>query len=226
MSIDIVIVTYNAKKTLKRCVKSIREHTGSLPYKLIIVDNNSTDGTSDFLNKCGDDIKIISNKKNLGFSGGANIAIKSTSNKYIAFVDDDAEVTKDWLKKLYKKINESPDIGIVGCKIALPKKIICSAETYLADGQCWAVGCGEKDKGQRDYVKDVDSVSGACWLMRRNIVKKIGLYDEQFFPCQFEDLDYCLRARQAGFRVMYNGKVSIIHHRFCRDGGIKTVTTG
>ncbi len=222
MRIDIIIVSYNAKKNIKRCVNSIRKHTRDCPYRLTIVDNNSTDGTVELLKTLGSDIKIIINKENLGFSGGANTAIKSTSGAYMALVDDDAEVTPHWLKKLHKKIRESPDIGIVGCKIVFPNNLIFCAEIGVSTGCPTSVGYGEADRGQRDYIKEVESVNGACWIMRREVFKKVGFYDTQFFPCQYEDLDYCLRARQAGFKVIYDGQVPIIHHHLFRDGGIRT----
>ncbi|MDD5670267.1 MAG: glycosyltransferase family 2 protein, partial [Candidatus Omnitrophica bacterium] len=219
-NVDIVIVTYNAKAKLGRCIRSIRKNTRHIPYTLTIVDNHCTDGTSDFLKSLGD-MKIITSRKNLGFSGGANLALKATSAKYIALVDDDAEVTQNWLKKLYHQINQRPDIGIVGCKIIFPDRMIFCAEIELSPGYCHAMGHGERDNRQRDYIKTVDAVCGACWLMRRGVIKKIGFFDEQFFPCKYEDCDYCLRATRAGFQVVYEGKVSIIHHNLNRDGKSK-----
>ena len=222
MRIDIIIVTYNAVRKLKNCIKYIRFHTQNVPYRLIIVDNNSTDGTSKFIKTIDDNSKIIHNETNLGFSGAANIALKSTSGNFIALVDDDTQVTKDWLKKMHKQIEESPDIALVGCKIVSPKNLIVSAEIDVSTNQCLNIGYGEIDKGQKDYIKDVEAINGACWLMRKNIVKQIGLFDEQFYPCQFEDVDYCLRARQEGFRIIYFGKVGVLHHRLLRNGGIQT----
>ena len=83
----------------------------------------------------------------------------------------------------------------------------------------YLVGSGEIDRGQKDYIKECDALVGACWLMRREVFNKIGGFDERFFPSQHEDIDYCLRARLAGYKIIYNGKVRVIHHHLYRDGG-------
>ena len=93
--IDIIIVTHNAKRLLKNCILSIRKHTQNVDYLITVVDNNSKDGTVNFLKKQRD-VNLIRNYKNLGFSAAANIGIKETHNNLIACLDDDVEVTKGW----------------------------------------------------------------------------------------------------------------------------------
>ncbi|MDP2939169.1 MAG: glycosyltransferase [Candidatus Omnitrophota bacterium] len=215
---DLIIVTYNAKDKLRLCLSSVERHTNGIQYMLTVVNNNSSDGTLQFLKKYQQQhkIKVIHTDKNLGFCGGANLALKNTSNKFIVLLDDDVEVTQGWLKELYKQIKNKPKIGIVGCKIFLPSKRIFSADYRVRP--IYLVGCGEIDKGQRDYIKECDALVGPCWLMRRELIKKVGYFDERFFPSQHEDIDYCLRTRLAGYKIIYNGRVKISHHHLFRDG--------
>lgn len=215
--VDIIIVTYNAKDKLRHCLESVIKYTKGLKYLITVVDNKSIDGTRGFLKKhYKDKINLMVNEKNLGFSGAANIALKNTSAEFIVFLDDDTEVTKGWLKRLYQKLLDSPRVGIVGCKISYPNNRIFSADLRLG---MKLAGKDEIDRGQRDYVKECDALVGACWLMKRELIKRVGFFDERFYPCQHEDLDYCLRTRLAGYKIIYNGKVKIIHHHLFRDRG-------
>lgn len=229
--LDIIIVTYNAKDKLKLCLKSVERHTKGIEYLLAVVNNHSTDGTFHFLKKYqkeNKNIKIINLNKNLGFSGGANLALKNTSKEFIALLDDDVEVTKGWLKGLYQYIRNKSEVGIVGGKVVFPDNRIFSIDGGISHSYIIKTnhtdhvhprGYGEKDKGQRDYVKECDVLAGPCWLMRRELLDDVGYFDERFFPSQGEDTDYCLRTRLAGYKIIYNGKVKIIHHHLYRDKG-------
>lgn len=215
--LDIIIVTYNAKDKLSRCLKSIEKHTKKTDYLLTIVNNNSTDGTFQFLEKYRKqkNAKVINTHKNLGFCGGANLALRNTHNKFICLLDDDIEVTKGWLPGLMEQIKNKPKVGIVGPKISFPNKIIWSAENQLKPIRM--IGSDEIDNGQRNYIRECDSLSGPCWLIRRKLINKVGWFDERFFPSQYEDVDYCLRTRLAGYKIIYDGKVEIVHHHLFRD---------
>ena len=212
--IDIIIVTYNAKNHLKRCVASIKRYTRN--YRMTIVDNHSCDGTAEYLGSLRD-VRLIRNGKNVGFSKAANIALQRTSGDYVVFVDDDARVvTRNWLPHLYRQIKGNPRIGIVGCKVILPnQRILCSDYFFYPAKD---IRIGEIDQGQKNYVRECDALAGTCWLMRRQVFDQIGGFDESFFPDGFEDIDYCLRARLAGFKLIYDGKVTIVHDNLHRWG--------
>lgn len=211
---DIIIVTYNAEDRLKSCIESVKRYTKD--YLITVVDNNSSDGTRRYL-KSLKDANVIFSKKNLGFCAGANLALRNTYNKFIVLLDDDAEVTKDWFIKLYEQIKDKPKVGIVSCTVVSPNNKLLCADYRVRPLQL--VGRGEIDRGQWAYIKECDALIGTCWLMRRELIKKVGYFDERFFPSQHEDIDYCLRVRLAGYRIIYNGKVKIIHHNLHRDGG-------
>lgn len=219
--IDIIIVTYNAKKKLMRCLESIEKNTRNIDYRLTVLDNASTDGTGAYLQKYlkafdKKQVQIIRSSKNLGFSEGANKAIKMTKSKFIALVDDDAEVTKDWLRRLYANIKRHKSVGIVGPKLLTPDNRIAGAGMFIWGRIMLQIGLGEKDAGQRDYTRDVDCLAGPCWLVRRELFEKIGYFDKRFFPSQYEDVDYCVRTRLNGYRIIYVGTATIIHHNLLR----------
>jgi len=217
MALDIIIVTYNAKDKLRRCLDSIKRYTQGIKYKITVVDNKCNDGTVEFLRKyCNDKVDVVLNKHNLGFSGGANIGLKNTKGKFIVLIDDDAEVTRGWAKLVYL-IKGRPKVGIVGCKISYPNTRIFAADYRIRQG--FLAGKDEVDKGQRDYIKECDAIVGTFWGMRRELLGKVGYFDERFYPSQHEDIDYCIRTRLAGFKIIYNGKIKIIHHHLFRDGG-------
>ncbi len=215
--VDIIIVTYNGKSTLRLCIDSIMRHTASIPYKMSIVDNNSSDGTAEWLIKNSKGrFDVVLNKKNSGFSGGANIALRRTKNPWVVLMDDDVEVTKDWLRDLLNCAKRKPDVGIVSGRIVFPDhRIWCAEFKFCPFGM---MGAEEKDRGQRSYTKSTDALVGPCWLIRRKVIEKVGDLDESYYPSQFEDIDYCIRARLAGFKVVYHGPVKIVHHHLYRFG--------
>lgn len=213
--VDIIVVTYNAKDKLKACLASIRRHTKRSSYTLTVVDNHSTDGTYGFLKDLGGDMNIIRAVANKGFSYAANVGLKNTSSEYVALVDDDVEVTPGWLDGLSHHLQRRKDAGIVTGKIVFPNDYIFCAGFFLK--RMTSLGIFEKDMGQHDAVRECDAFAGPCWLMRRSVVRDVGYFDEKYFPCQYEDIDYCIRARLAGYKIIYDGRIRIIHHNAFRD---------
>ncbi|MBP9837361.1 MAG: glycosyltransferase family 2 protein [Proteobacteria bacterium] len=212
--VDIIIVTHNAEEKLRACVTSLRKNTENSNYILTIVNNGSSDGTAKYLKTLKGNVQVITTKANKGFCYGANLGIESTNNDIVTLLDDDVEVTKDWLPTLLKKLRKKA-VGIVTPKIIFPNGTIFSAGFFLK--KLLSLGYGEIDFGQYNRVREFDAFPGPCWLIKRKVLQEIGKFDEKYFPCQYEDLDYCLRVRQAGYKIIYNGKVSVIHHNLFRS---------
>ena len=212
--IDIIIVTYNSRNLLKKCISSVRRFTRA-PYLITVIDNGSTDDTFSFL-KHQKDIRIIRNYRNAGFSKAMNQGIRNTHNKLIVCLDDDVMVTDHWLEGLEKHIHAAT-VGIVGCKIVYPNGKIHAAEYSISPRM--VIGKGESDFGQREYIREADALIGPCWLMKRELIDTIGYFDERFYPCQYEDIDFCIRARLAGYKIIYNGKSKVVHYNMFRDKG-------
>ena len=219
--VDIIVVTYNAKDKLKACLASIRRHTKRTAYILTVVDNHSTDGTYGFLKSLGGNINVVRTAVNKGFSYAANIGLRNTDAEYVALIDDDIEVTPGWLEGLCRHMRRRGDAGIVTGKIVFPNNRIFCAGFFLK--KMTSLGLLEKDRGQYNTVRDCDAFAGPCWLIRRSLIRKIGYLDEKYSPCQYEDIDYCLRTRQAGHKIIYDGRIKIVHHNEFRTQGIEKV---
>lgn len=215
---DIIIVSYNAINNLKKCVDSVLQNTNAASYRLTIVDNNSSGRTKNYLKKISTSCNVISLKKNRGFSHAANVAIESTNNKFIALLDDDVVVTKKWLEKLQMHFINKKNIGLVTGKILYPDDSIFSVGQIPYS--LTNMGHGEIDKGQHNLIRECDAIAGPCWLIKRKTFHEVGKFDEAFFPCQFEDTDYCIRLRALGYKIICDGTVKIYHDSLFRVAGV------
>jgi len=215
-SFDIIILSYNSRDRIKRCIESVRKFTKE-DYLITVVDNDSKDGSRQYLSSLKD-IQTIFSAENLGCSKATNLAFKKTKREFIVLLDDDAEVSRGWLTKISTQMRNITNVGIVGCKIRFPDNRIMSAE-YMPR-LLKAVGYGEMDRGQRNYTRECDVVMRTCLLLKRELIGMVGYFDERFTPGQYETIDYCLRVRQAGYKILYTGSVSIMHHHLFRGKNV------
>jgi len=212
--VTIIVLTWNGIDYTKRCLDTLRANTTYAGYRLMVVDNGSTDGTIEYL-QAQNSITILPNKRNLGFAMGNNHAISSSDhNSDIVLLNNDTEIHQcDWIERLQATAYSSPDIGVVGCRLAKPDGILQHAGTYMPIETFWGqqLGSGEKDVNQYSGDRDVEGVVFACAYIKRQALAAIGLLDENYFS-YFEDTDYCFRAIEKGYRVVCCGSVTIVHH--------------
>lgn len=214
----VIVVTWNGKRFLEACFSSVLKQTYA-HYNVLLVDNASQDGSADFVAQRFPMVKVIRNEKNLGFPGGMNIGLRHADGEILALLNDDTEVQEGWLAELVKAIEVDEKVGIAGCKILYPDgRTIQHAGGFidypLGFGRHY--GYKEVDQGQYDEKREVDYVTGAAMAIRRSLLEEIGGFDEAFFPAYFEDVDLCLRARRAGYKVLYVPSAVVIHH----EGGV------
>lgn len=210
MLTSIVVLTYNQLDYTKKCIDSIRDYTTRDTYEIIVVDNNSTDGTVDWL-RVQNDIKVIYNQENLGFPKGCNQGIKISKGDNILLLNNDTVVTHNWLDNLITCLYSSDKIGAVG-----PITNYCS--NYQAIGVSYNNDLVEMHKFAKtlnisnpEKWEERLRLIGFCLLVKRSVVEAIGFLDEQFSPGNFEDDDYCLRIRNEGYRIMLCND-TFIHH--------------
>ena len=212
--VTIIILTWNAIEYTKRCLDTLRANTGYPEYRVIAADNGSTDGTIEYL-EAQSSISTISNGRNLGFAQGNNRAIASAPpNSDIILLNNDTEIHQlDWIDRLQATAYSSPDIGVVGCRLARAEGVLQHAGTYMPIDTFWGqqLGGGEKNVNQYNRDRDVEGVVFACVYIKRETLMEAGLLDEDYFT-YFEDTDYCLRAIEKGYRVVCCGSVTIVHH--------------
>ena len=209
--VSVIILNWNGGDYLSRCVKSVLEtdYPGDL-LEVIVIDNGSTDGSAKSVKKMFPQVKLIENKKNLGFCVGNNIGIKHASGDILILLNNDTIVDKNWINEILKVVKD-PKIGIVGCRLYFPgTRIIQSLGSKMKFLGYWeSIGAGQEDNGQFNYVSDADYVSGAAMAIKREVIEKTGLLDPEFYA-YCEDLDLCYRARRAGYRIVTSN--AVVYH--------------
>lgn len=218
--VTVVILNYKVKELTLKCIESVQ----SSDYKdlsIILVDNNSEDGIEEEVKD--KNINFIQTGKNLGYSGGNNVGIKKALENgadYVFILNPDTKITSDCISKLVDNL-EKENAGVVGPKIYFKgNKTIWFAGGIFDKANVIGShrGVDEIDKGQYDQTIETDFITGAAMMVRKDVFEKISLFDERFF-LYYEDSDFCFRARNAGFKVMYI-PFALIFHENARSTGL------
>lgn len=220
----IIVVNYNNYNDTIECVESLKDIDYE-NYQIIIIDNGSQNDSYDELKKKLPNCLIMRSDKNLGFAGGNNLGIKyalTNGADYILLLNNDTIVEKDFLTYMVKAAEEDEKIGIVGGKINYYDKKDC---IWFAGGKIdWLkfrvehIGQREIDRGQYDKRCEITFMTGCCMLIKRKVFEKVGLLPEEYFM-YFEDVDFCVRASEAGFKIIYEPKAKIYHKVGFSSGG-------
>jgi GT2 family glycosyltransferase len=211
--VSIVILSYNGIRYLENCLDSVRK----LDYpskEVIVVDNGSSDGSGDYVEKNYPWVKVIANRENLGFAAGNNVGIRIAKGKYVFLLNQDTEIHPHCISNLVNTMETCDEVGVCGGKICLSSernRLQHAGGKYHMVGVAIDRGFYELDEGQYDEFEDVSFVCGTALMFRRDITSKLGLLDPVFFMYH-EDVDFCLRAWLSGFRVRYVPN-SIVYHR-------------
>jgi len=223
--LTISIVTYNSLDFLKECLESIFKNPPLVDYGIIVVDNASEDGTSEFIKKNYPAVTLISNTKNIGFAAANNQAIKNSDSRYIVLINSDCEVYGGSLDNLMEFMDKNAGAGIAGPKIINSDgttQLSCRRFPSLLDAAAHNI-LGDIFPGNpftkkyklagvsRDKPFKVDWVSGSCMIIRRKALEDTGELDEKYFM-YIEDVDMCYRMWQKGWVVYYYPEAEIMHH--------------
>jgi len=222
--VHIIVLTWNEYNDTVECLESLQKINYS-NYKIVLVDNGSQDGSIQKLReRFGniENIKIIANEENLGFAGGNNVGMEYATRKgadYVLLINNDTIVDPGFLAELVKAGEENKRAGILGSKIyyeSEPKRI------WFAGGEVnWLltkgthIGYDKIDEGQYDKIKKCDYLTGCCLLIKKEVIKKIGVLADDYF-LYYEDTDFCLRAKKAGYDCLYI-PASKIWHKISRS---------
>jgi GT2 family glycosyltransferase len=196
----IIIVTLSNRKILSECLDSIYKNTHKINFEVIVSDNGSTDGSQGMVKKNYPQVKLIENGKNLGFVKANNIGLKIANAHYSMLLNDDTLVKDSALDKMVEFMNNHPEAGA------------CGAKLLNIDGTIQRQGgiFGKKSwKAQKPVP--VDFVIGAALLVRKTVIEKVGLLDENLFFYN-EDLDWCRCIRKGGWKIYLLPQAEIIHY--------------
>lgn len=219
---SIIIVNYNGGPRLHDCVESVFRFTSN--FELILVDNGSNDDSTPPIAKDFPQTTILKLRNNVGFARANNLAIRRARGHWLVLLNPDTKVTKNWLEALVDCAGLSDDIGIVTPKLLRMDGLTIDSAGHDFDfrtGFTRDRGAGEIDKGQYDLAEELPSCCFACVALKREALAEVGMLDDRMF-LYFEDVDYCIRARIAGWRVMYCPASVVFHAR----GGLTPRSSG
>ncbi len=207
--ISIVIPAFNQLEYCRQCVQSILLHT-EIPYRLVLVDNGSTDGVAEYFDSVPG-ATVLHAGKNLGFAGGVNLGMKHAEG-HVLLLNSDTIVPGGWLSRLERALLQAPDIGMVG------PMSNCVSGSQLMDGleftsmeeiNAFSNTLAAQKAGR---LRDVARLVGFCLLIRDTVVREVGLFDEAYGLGNFEDDDYCLRTLRAGYRLCVAEDCFVFHY--------------
>ena len=213
-TVSIIIPAYNQFEYTYNCIRTIIERSGSVKYEIILADDVSTDFTVD-ISQVISNIRVVRNAENLRFLKNCNNAAKHAKGKYILFLNNDTQVQDNWLEPLVELIERDDSIGMVGSKLIYPDGNLQEAGGIIwgdAPGHAWNFGNGQNPvKPEFNYVKEVDYISGASIMIKKDLWDEIGGFDEYFAPAYCEDSDLAFEVRKRGYKVMYQPLSVVVH---------------
>jgi O-antigen biosynthesis protein len=209
--VSIILVLFNSADLTYgglRCLQTAID----LPAEVIIVDNASTDETNELLSRV-DGARLIRNSENVQFLRGVNQAASTALGKYVLLLNNDTLVEAGPIKIARDVLDEDATAGAVGGKLILPDGTLQEAGSIVwQDGSCACHGRG-KDPSDPEFQfrREVDYCSAAFLMLRRDLFEKLGWFDARFAPAYYEETDLCMRIRAAGYRIVYEPRVGIVH---------------
>ena len=228
VKLSIIIVNFNVKDYLKELLDSLKTASGKISSEIIVVDNDSVDGSQHMVKSGYPEVILIENETNEGFASGCNTGIKQSSGDFILLINPDCLVNKDTLEKMLDFFEEHEDCGLAGCKILNTDGSIQLAcrRSFPTPASAFFKLTGLSRLFQKsrifgkynlsylpeDQIAEIDAVSGSFMMFRRDIIQQIGYLDETYFMYG-EDLDFCFRIKEKGWKIYYNPETHIVHHK-------------
>ena len=234
VDLSVIIVNWNARDRLAECLASIEQQAGGLSPETWVVDNGSTDGSAELVERRFPCVKLLVNQENLGYARANNQALRRAQGRYLLLLNPDTVILDDALTAMIDFLEVHSDVGAVGCRLVNPDGSLQTSSysfptlfTILVSayglkrvlplkllrrtfpGQ--ALGGHFGQLSRHDQVRSVDFVTGACMMVRREAMEHVGLLDENFF-LYAEEIDWCRRIKGAGWGVYFTPQGQVIHH--------------
>lgn len=231
VDVSIIIVSYNTKKLILECIDSIREHTKGITCEIIVIDNNSSDGSAESLSKLSD-VTLINNKENKGFGAANNVAMKIAKGRYLLLLNPDTLLLENSIQKMIDWMDQHPKAGVSSCTLVNPPNNSLQSNggnfpdlwhvflwvTFLDD-----IPGVTNLFGSYHYTPSIpfmnvfytnehmqDWVDGAFFLIRKEAYEKVGGFDENIFMYT-EEVEYSYRFKKVGWELWFVPITSIIH---------------
>lgn len=226
MDLSIVIVNWNSRDFLAQAIEAVESTVTGLRYEIVVIDSGSFDGCGDMLRDHHPRAKFIQSERNVGFARANNEAFGATLADTLLFLNPDTKVVGTAIEDLYRALHSRPEAGIVGprllnsdgsvqetCIRALPTLLNQLLDSDLLRASFPKAGLwGKRELTARDAApKRVEAVSGACLMMRRSLFERVGMFSIDYFMYS-EDMDLCLKARQAGGDTYFVPTATVFHY--------------
>jgi GT2 family glycosyltransferase len=244
VTLSIVIVSWNVAGLLEQCIESIIKHSTGIPLEIIVVDNASDDRTREMLREQFPAVKVIANEKNEGFARANNQALKRIAGRFVLILNPDTILVDRSLDRMIQFMDSHPEVGMAGPCVAYPNGEIQKTCARLIPNlagvlfhdifHLWKLPFVGKRFAQRVYypydysiTQEVDAISGAAMMVRREIVETVGGFGESFIHYG-EDLDWCFRIKRAGWQIHYVSDASVVHFssQSSRQVPVRTAVNG
>ncbi len=236
--VSIIIVNYKVADLVERCIASVYEYTKGVNFEIYLVDNASGDDVVPRISSKFPEVNIVANNKNLGFAAACDQGIELSRGEFVLLLNPDTELKDDAISQVVSKMQTDREVGVGGVHLVNPDGTHQSSGVRRFPGVLDQLLImlkiphlfGEVGPVKRylmsnlDYAEsqDVDQVMGAFFCIRRELMQKIGMLDPGFF-IWFEEVDFCKRAVDSGYRVRYYADIDVVHHRGASFGQVATI---
>lgn len=208
--LDLIVVNYNTARMTAECLGSLVRHTET-PYRLIVVDNASTDGSPAHLARLFPQAIILANSENGGYAKACNAGARAGDGDQLIFLNSDILALPGWDRPLIDCLESDERIAAVGPKLVTQDGHLAAGGVSGTNANPVLRHFGEPDVGQCDHRFDAVSLCGAAFMVKRRLLAELGLFDERY-PFYFEETDWCYHAREQGYRLVYCPESKMIHH--------------
>jgi N-acetylglucosaminyl-diphospho-decaprenol L-rhamnosyltransferase len=224
VDLSIIIVNWNSEDYLRECISSIYRWTAELSYEVIVVDNASPSNKIDGFKELFPAMKLIKSGANLGFSGANNVGFRESAGDCLLFLNPDTKLSSPAIDTMMQEMKRLPDVGVAGCRLlngdlsvqtssimkfpTIRNAIFQIEYLRLRWPKLWGIGalfCTDT------APTEVEAISGACMLVRREVFKQIGMFSEEYFMYS-EDIDLCYQSVRAGFKNYHLGCATMVHY--------------
>ena len=226
MDLSIIIVNWNSKHFLDKCIKSILATATGFNFEIIVIDSGSFDGCGEMLRQRYPQVRFLQNNQNLGFAKANNEAFRKSTGRYLLFLNPDTEVKREAVRELLHELEVLPDAGAVGAKLLNTDKTIQTScirsfpdiQNQILDSEILR-NCFPRSRlwgmaplfAQSEKPIKVDAVSGACLMIKKSVFENIGMFSTEYFMYS-EDIDLCFKLQHQGWNTYYVPKAAVIHH--------------
>lgn len=223
--LSVIIINWNTRDLLHKCIKAVKTNTQELSLQIIVVDNHSSDGSPDMVEKNFPEVNLIKNQENNGYGRAGNQGLKAAQGKYVLILNSDVKVNPKCLDEMFEFMENHPDIGASSCKLTFPDGTLQHSCRKFPDFKTYLLMLlgvrflFPQMKWFREYlmldwdhseIREVDQIMGSFLFIRSRVIEQVGGFDEQFWM-YFEEVDLCLRIHKAGWKIMHYPYVSAVH---------------